>query len=244
MNPFWRAYFSDGLVKNHQPEKKIGGWFCSPSQTLNEWYIYLHAKPLNKSTVHVGKYTIHWVYGTVLFFIVHQRIEWDLINGPLSCNRAIRYSGFWNRGPFSGSDRWRFLGYRVILLGFLYPGSILTLLKDLPTFTMTFWFSKGRPLAKTPQIEVNLWIQTKFFLKNVVVCSQPFLGFYWHWWYRISEPWTGSWSFDLHRIFTRIAPSKRDVLGQISWRLVTPYMMAESLPQKCPEHSGLGSIPP
>ena len=27
------------------------------------------------------------------------KIEWDLTNGPLSCDRAIRYSGFC-RGPF------------------------------------------------------------------------------------------------------------------------------------------------
>ena len=37
-------------------------------------------------------------------------------NGPLSTRklrvRAIRYSGFFGVGPFIGSDRWRFLGFR------------------------------------------------------------------------------------------------------------------------------------
>ena len=40
------------------------------------------------------------------------RIEWDLPNDPwVSCDPAIRYSGL--GGPFSGSDRWRFLGIKA-----------------------------------------------------------------------------------------------------------------------------------
>ena len=34
------------------------------------------------------------------------KIEWDLTNRPLSCYEILRF-----RAPFSGSDRWRFLGF-------------------------------------------------------------------------------------------------------------------------------------
>ena len=38
------------------------------------------------------------------------KIKWDLTNRPLSCDRAIRYSGFFGVRESRGSDRWRFLG--------------------------------------------------------------------------------------------------------------------------------------
>ena len=35
------------------------------------------------------------------FFLIASKIEWDLTNGPLSCDRAIRYSGF-----FEVREKW------------------------------------------------------------------------------------------------------------------------------------------